>query len=384
MDSILDTKRGPSSEIALAIVVNMSMGVLYVWGLFLLPLERDLSIGRAGLSIVPGVALVCFTIGMVIHAALLRRLGVRKLTAVAFALAAAGHLVFAFWQGYAALLFGYGVMFGLGAGLGYGAALAIAACVPDNFRSVAVGLVMASFVASGLILPLVFGNAIAQATSGASFGIIGLVLLLIGTLVVIFLPNDSTGQKAVAEIPAISWASRSFLRLALIFFLICFVGLLVVSQLTGIIVAKGLPRRIADFGPVLFTLGYLGGSLLGGRVVERLLGRKSLVLSGLIAMAGVLSLFGSSAALILAGAALIGLVFGGSASLMPILIGELFGVALIGQVYGRLMIAYGAAGLVAPWLSGFLFAETDSYFISLMLAFVASAATGLLGSQFKA
>jgi OFA family oxalate/formate antiporter-like MFS transporter len=375
------------TRILQAMVINMSMGILYIWGIFLLPLEGLLPIGRASLSLVPSVALVSFTVGMVIHSHLLGRFGERGLSAIAFALAAVGHLIFALEPGFSTLLLGYGLMFGLGAGLGYGLALTIATTAPKDRRATAIGFTMASFVATGIVIPLVFGPLIAETSVTRSFGAIGMILAVIGGLATISIRSVVTSQHDAQpgdtkKSPSLL-GSGPFLLLAAIFFLICFVGLFIVSQVTGIIVSNGLSRRIGDFGPVLFTLGYLVGSLSGGRVVERLSGRSALMVSGAISGIGVLGLFGHAALLPLGGAALIGAVFGGSASLMPMLIGEVYGAKMIAKVYGQLMIAYGAAGLLAPWMSGLLFSLSQSYSSSLFLALAMSLAVMFLAPRFR-
>jgi MFS family permease len=316
---------------------------------------------------------VGFTIGMVIHDQLLRYFGKIGFAILAFGLAAGGHVLYAQIPGYWSLLIGYGVCFGFGSGLGYGLALALATGTPSKTRPLAVGITMASFALSGILLPTLFGPMIAAAQTAVSFSYISLAMVCAGALVVLILvlsPDiraDVNAQSEAGPRPTFSMYSASFSYLAIIFFLICCVGLLIVSQISGILTSNGLAPRSVDFGPSLFTIGYLLGSLFGGNVVQLLGGRWSLALSGLVAGVGLLGLCTGTVPLALGGAALVGLTFGGSASLMPVLIGEQFGADRIGAVYGRLMISYGLAGLLAPWLSGLLFSATGSYFAALAI-----------------
>jgi MFS family permease len=355
----------------IASIINMAMGVIYVWSIFLLPLEAELQVERAALSLIPALALVGFTIGMVVHDQLLRYFGKIGFAILAFGLAAGGHMLYAQVPSYWGLLIGYGICFGFGSGLGYGLALALATGTESRTRPLAVGITMASFALSGIVLPTLFGPLIAGAPTATSFSVISLAMVCASVLVVfvLFLSPDIRSDVSIRSgaLPRQTFPiySTSFFYLAIIFFLISCVGLLIVSQISGILTSNGLPRRSVDFGPSLFTIGYLLGSLFGGNVVQLLGGRWSLALSGLVAGLGLLGLSTGIIPLALGGAALVGLTFGGSASLMPVLIGEQFGADRIGAVYGRLMISYGLAGLLAPWLSGLLFSATGSYFAAM-------------------
>ncbi|MBL8583148.1 MAG: MFS transporter, partial [Rhizobiaceae bacterium] len=185
MSEVRSPDRGDShaAPLVAAVLINVAMGVIYVWSLFLLPLETFLARPRADLSIVASVALVAFTIGVVVHDRLLKRLGSVRFTALAFACAAGGHLLFAVLATYPGLVLGYGVLFGLGAGLGYGLALALATAVPDRLRALAIGMAMAAFASSGIVLPLLLGPLIRAASPPASFAAIGAGMLLAGLLV---------------------------------------------------------------------------------------------------------------------------------------------------------------------------------------------------------
>ena len=81
-------------SIAAALLINAGLGVLYIWSLFLGPLESQLAVDRATLSFVPALALVGFTVGMVIQAGALRVMSPGALAALSLGLAGAGHVLF--------------------------------------------------------------------------------------------------------------------------------------------------------------------------------------------------------------------------------------------------------------------------------------------------
>lgn len=121
-----------------ALVINMVMGLIYVWSLFLLPIEAALHTDRGALSLIPALALAAFTAGMAIYSRILLRLGAVMFSVIVFALLGGGHLLFGFWPSYFTLLFGYGLVFGVAAGFGYGLALSLATGVPDTHRALAI------------------------------------------------------------------------------------------------------------------------------------------------------------------------------------------------------------------------------------------------------
>lgn len=373
------------SSIAIAAVVNAAIGILYLWGLFLLPLEAATGFSRAALSLVPAIALVGFTVGVVMHDRLLRMIGRSGVAAACFLLAGGGHLLFALYPAYPALVIGYGVAFGLGSGIGYGLALSLASAVADGRRGLAIGIVMAAFALSGILLPLTIGSLITSMPPTRAFGYIGIAMLLFGALVFVLLRKyDGTAYVAAPAVASSeTWRSRRLATLGAIFFSICFVGLMVVSHSTGIASANGLPARTLELMPTLFMLGYLAGSLLGGRVVEAIGGRNALIGTSILAAAGLVLLDFPSSLLALSGAAAVGLTFGASASLVPTLIGEQYGAEQIGPIYSKLIIAYGLAGLLAPWLTGLFFGATGGYGVPLILGIAMCAVSVLLGLTFK-
>lgn len=357
-------------DVIVGCIVNATMGVLYVWGLFLLPMENTFSGTRTMLSLVPAFALVSFTLGMVVHVYLLRSMPVRVFTALVFILTAGGHLLFFYSGSFTSLVVGYGLVFGFGSGLGYGLALALAGRAPEEFRSLSIGIVMASFAVSGVILSSLFAGFVAASSPVNSFGVIGLGISVVGCLVTIllgrtklqFVPQSKSKWK-VGEM-----LDPGFLILAFTFFVLCYAGLMVVSHSTGILQSKSIAAGSVELAPGAFTGGYIIGCLFGGKLVELLSPRVALLSAILITVCGLVILLFAATGIVLLGIAAIGAVFGSTASLMPVLIGAQYGTDRIGDVYGKLMVSYGAAGLIAPWATGYFYENFESYSVALGLS----------------
>lgn len=347
-------------------LINLCMGVIYAWGMFVLQLEELLPVSRAELSAVASVSLVSFTLGMFVHAYLLSRIGGTVTSALAFGLAGGGHLCFSVSPSFPVLLLGYGVAFGLGAGIGYGLALAIASKSPENERSIVIGVATAGFAAAGILLPFLLGPLVSSVSIAKIFGVIGVAMLVMGVLATVWLGVARVLFQRSRSPQTVGMGGRTAF-LAVFFFVICFSGLAVVSQVSGILVSNSVSGYALKTGTAAFTAAYLAGSLLGGRCVDWLSDRGAMTGACAVSGLGLLLLMSSSPILALSGVVGVGLVFGSSASMMPMIVSRWFGPDLIGTVYGRLMLCYGLAGLLAPWLMGLCFDAAGDYALPLLL-----------------
>jgi len=102
-----------------ATLMNLPLGSVYSFSVFLRPIEHELAIPRSALSLVFGLATAGFTVGSVGAAFLYRVASVPILVLLSALMAAAGAAVAATASGLAQLLVGYGLVFGTGGGVAY-------------------------------------------------------------------------------------------------------------------------------------------------------------------------------------------------------------------------------------------------------------------------
>jgi hypothetical protein len=55
----------------------------------------------------------------------------------------------------------------------------------------------------------------------------------------------------------------------------------------------------------------------------------------------------------------------------------------VSDIYGKLMFSHGAAGLLAPWLTGQLYVQTNGYAVALVLALGVCALGVLISLTFR-
>jgi hypothetical protein len=147
-----------------------------------------------------------------------------------------------------------------------------------------------------------------------------------------------------------------------------------ISHSVGILIDRGLPPAFAAYAPFLVNVGYIAFGTLAGAMAARLQVRSALSIVSFCAFVGVVALvFFYNRYILAIGLAAIGASLGASASVYPVVIGRRYGVENIGAIYGKVLIAYGISGLIAPWLTGALFVWTGNYFAALWIALALSA-----------
>ena len=351
------------------LLLNSSMGSLYAWSVFVSPLERELMVGRTGISFVFSVAVVAFTGGVAV-APYCYQLMRGPLLLVTFSLCSVIGLILASFisslnpSSWWFLVVGYGALFGFGAGGTYSVSLQLINIALEKKRGLANGLGIGSFAAGSVIFSLVFSWALTYITVQEIFFIFGFVLLgvgiTVGSLVWVSgfeLPKASADQKALPQgTPTI------FPLLWLGFCCGAFAGLMAIGHAANFIEAYGGTALMITLGVVSVSIGNAIGRLTAGILSDVWSPAYVAVLAHLISLAGFILLLmvpGPWAAVISLG--MQGLAYGFIAGAYPSAIAIYIGVSSYGRYFGRLILAWGVAGLTAPWVTGWFYDNFDSY-----------------------
>ena len=254
-----------------AVLTNGLLGVLYAWSLFLAPLEQLLAVSRATISVVPSVALVCFTAGVLIHDAIIRRVSLGILAPAVFTCSGLGYVLFWLAPSYTNLIVGYGVMFGFSGGIGFGLALALARETVSPPKGWIVGVIAAVFAGSGMTLSAIGAALGSVEPVPTTFGVIGMLFLAAAVLSALLLRKQRFAFDKSQTGASVAQTTRTTTFWLLFFgnFAICYAGLMFVSHGTTILRGHGLSLTNAAFAPILLNLGYLLGALLGGIIAAR-------------------------------------------------------------------------------------------------------------------
>ena len=354
-----------------ATLLNLPLGSVYSFSVFLRPIEADLAIPRSALSLVFGLATVGFTVGSVGAAFLFRIAAAPVLVFAAAALAATGIAIAATAHGMAQLLLGYGVVFGTGGGIAYILLQQGVNMLVRRRRGLVNGYIVSLYPLGAMIATPAFhwsNEAFGWRTTLAGLAI---VLLAAGTAAALLARHGGarltiTPGSAPTRPAALG---LTFLKLSATFFLAAAAGLMVLSQAREIIAAYGGATTLAVIATTAITGAIALARVSGGWLVDRFAVPHVMCAAHALALCGglLLTLFPTPTTAVLA-LGMIGMGYGfisGSTA---------GGVAIywppqdFGRVAGRTYIAWCLAAVSLPVLAGYLFDLTRGYQAAMAIA----------------
>jgi len=316
-------------------------------------------------------------------------------------------------QTLAQFVFGFGILGGIGIGAAY--VCPIATCVkwfPDK-RGFITGLAVAGFGAGGLAFAPLASWLIANVGIMSALFYLGLIYFAAITIGAQFLripaadycpagwmaASSAINQKIDFSTKEII-KNRKFWILWITYFIGCTAGLMVIMNLMNIweskasiklaqnadlILRNGLTDILAQGAFLVMAVSVFNslGRIIWGRISDKKGREKTLM--AIFALCGLaLSLLGSLNNIWSFGvaAAIIGFCFGGFLALYPAITADYFGAKNMGANYGLMFSAYGAGGLLGPWLAPKLIVN-DSYANSFILAAILCLAAVFLVLQLK-
>ena len=355
------------------VLVMFSLGTFYAWSVFVRPLEEQFDASRSAVSLVFSLGTVAFTIGMLFGPRLLGRFSPGQAAAVALFVAALGLALSASLWSLTVVMAGYGWLFGFANGLGYGLSLQVVNRELPQRRGMMTGIAVATYtLGSAAVAP---GLERIIGAWGLASGFLALSALLFLAAAVAYalmriIPTDEPAEIATRASMAVS-ASPALIVLWICFFLGSAVGVLVLSHASPLVASLGGTAQQSALAVTLVTLGNGLGRLAGGPMCERLPSRLMLAAAALWnALALTPVLLSPSVMTALFAMFGIGVGYGSLASAVPMAIVKSYGAERLSFVYGRLFTAWGAAGLLAPYLGGIFFDVTGNYGATLTTSLI--------------
>ncbi len=332
-------------------------------------MEQDFGADRARVSAIYSLALVMLTLMVLVSPRLYRRCGAPALLTVSFVGSVLGVgvcvLASTLWE----ITLGYGLLFGASNGLGYGLSLAMSAAAMPRRKGMVMSVVTASYaIGAAAVAPalgaftdthLSSGGFLALFTFLAMSGVVAVGLSALGQAQVS--AGSTTGDTA-------SFGRRT-LTLWVAYGAAVFSGLMAIGHASGIAKAQGATTTQFATATMLIALGNALGGLGCAGLADRWPVRRLLTWFPVCSIAGLLALRfldGVGAAMI--GLAIVGFGYGATIAAYPPAIARVVGLSAYPSVYGRVFTAWGTAGLVAPWLAGWIYDSTGGYGLSLEVA----------------
>jgi len=366
-----------------ALFIQVSLGAIYIYSVFKPALKNQFPDWSATDLVLPSQAVLAFfALSMVVSGRIQDRIG-PKITSMAGAfLLLAGMFVAAKAQTLEQFVFGFGVLGGIGIGAAY--VCPIATCVkwfPDK-RGLVTGLAVAGFGAGGLVFVPLASYFIATIGVMAALFYLGLIYfcaIVIGAQLMRVPPAgycpDGWNAPAVPVTQKIDFTAKEMVKtrqfgiLWLTYFIGCTAGLLVIMNIVniwqsvsiagitknaGVVLAPAFAEILSAGAVAVMAVSILNslGRIVWGRISDKL-GRKKTLMSIFTLCAVAMLILGSLVNFwsFVVVVSMIGFCFGGFLALYPVITADYFGVKSVGGNYGLMFSAYGAGGLLGPWLA---------------------------------
>src|SRR6266540_721200 len=375
-------------------LMNLALGSLYAWSVFVAPLEKEFGWKRADTSWVFTWAVVVFAISFILAGRLQDKLGPFKISLVGCILLTTGFLLSAKTTSLSFLIIAFGVIVGIGNGFGYATPIPVMAKWFPDKRGLAVGLAVAGYGGGSAIFgPLASLKLIPTygwRTTFVVLGIIFFVMTLIGSLL---LKNPPVGYQVPGWVPASKPKSLAttheyppgeMLRTPAFYFmwvayaLGCSAGLMVISQLVPFAKSMKIPSEaLAAITLVIGAAGNASGRILSGWMSDAL-GRLNVLrlMIGISAVAmPLLYLTGGNVSLLYVMVFVVYWCYGTQLSVNASTTSDFWGTKNAGINYGLLFTSWGVTGYFGPRVGGALFDNYGNYqaafYIAALLAAVA-------------
>ena len=371
-----------------AMLIQVSLGAVYIYSVFKPSLMAKFPTWSAtDLALPSQLILAFFAVGVIFAGKIQDKIGPRLVASVGGAMLGVGLIIASFATDLMMFTIAFSVIGGLGIGAAY--VCPIATCVkwfPDK-RGMITGLAVAGFGAGALVFTPIAKAFIASSGIMSTFmylGIIFLVAVVLGAQLMILPPagyKPAGWNPPAAPAPGAGKVSGGdfttmemlktpqFYLLWITYFAGCMAGLMIIMNITNmwqspsmIDLVKAMPtvskdafKTVADQGALAVMIVAIlnaAGRLVWGQVSD-VIGRKTTLMI-IFAYAGVIMLLlntFTSYPMFLVGVCSVGFCFGGFLGLYPAVTADYFGTKNVGANYGFMFAAFGAGGLLGPWLA---------------------------------
>lgn len=356
-----------------AVGIHISIGSVYAWSVLTRPIMKEMGFSLAETTWTFSLAILFLGFSAGFLGSFVEKIGPKKSGLIAMTFFGAGMLGTAYAisaQSLTLLYLFYGVIGGIGLGVGYITPVSTLVKYFPDHRGFATGLAIMGFGFAALIAGPVMQYLTATVGLVNNFLILGCAYMLIMGASSLYLKppvlKDSTGkvthiQQGVTANEALkTW---QFASLWWIFFvnITCGIGLLAV--------ASPMAQEVIgmDAAAAASMVGIIGVFNGGGRIVwstiSDFIGRgRVYMLFFLLEVLAFWQLGQTKEALVFELLVLLIIsCYGGGFSCMPAYLSDIFGTRQLSAIHGRILTAWGLAGVAGPSIVSYFHAQTGGY-----------------------
>ena len=360
--------------------MNLALGSLYAWSVFVAPLEKEFGWKRTDTSSVFTWAVVVFALTFIVAGRLQDKFGPFWVSLTGGVLVSLGFFLCSYTHSLTYLIVCFGVIGGLGNGFGYSTPIPVMAKWFPDKRGLAVGLAVGGYGGGSAIFgPLSNLYLIPKYGVHTTFQILGGIFLVMTVFGAFLLRNPPAGYRPAGWTPAPASKSAATtyeftpgetLRTPAFYFmwvayaLGCSAGLMVISQLVPFGKSVGIPSAsLITMSLVVAAIGNASGRILSGWMSDAL-GRLNVLrlMIGISMLAmPILYQVGSNVTLLYIVVFIVYWCYGTQLSVNGATASDFWGTKNAGINYGMLFTAWGVAGIIGPRIGGVLFDKYHNY-----------------------
>jgi MFS transporter, OFA family, oxalate/formate antiporter len=353
-------------------LITFVLGSVHAFSVFIVPLESILQLPRSEISLIYSLALVSITLSVLLGYRIYTRLASWWMILLVCLCAAIGLRVAADASSWWQLLLGYSFLFGLANGVGYGYCLQLAGLEMPERKGFAMGAVTAAYAVGSIVFAQIFAQLIETNSIAIALHSLSIIIIISGLISALLLYGLKARYQAdnadSQNTPFVNTKKHSLLIFWFAYMTSVFAGLMAIGHAAGIALAKGSSLEWSSMGATMIGVGSALGGFLAGWMIDRWSARHFLIgLPLLTAIALVAVSFSSNVSLVIALLTIVGFSYGAIIAIYPVVISDIF-KEQGAWAYGRIFIAWGFSGLVAPWFAGLIFDWQTNYSLALWLA----------------
>ena len=375
-----NTRSAPSRwwRVAGGLSMNLALGTLYAWSVFVAPFEARFGWKRADTSMVFTIAVVALALSFAVAGRIQDKFGPLPCSLAGGILVSLGFYLCSFTTSLNYLYVCFGI-WGLGNGFGYATPIPVMAKWFPDKRGLAVGLAVGGYGAGSAIFgPLAQLKLIPSYGLPATFRILSAIIFVMTIGGALLLRNPPPGYQpkgwspAAAKVAAVArqftpgemLRTPTFYLMWVGYALGCSAGLMVISQLVPFAKSAGIAAAaLSTMTLVVGAIGNASGRILSGWMSDRL-GRinvlRTMIGISIVAMPALYAA-GSNVALLFVAVFVVYWCYGTQLSVNGVAASDFWGTKNAGVNYGILFTAWGVAGIIGPRLGGVLYDRYHNY-----------------------
>ena len=372
----------PVQILVASMLVTFVLGSVHSFSVFLAPLETQLALPRSQISLIYSFALVAITLSVTLGYRIYASLPPWWLVMTTGAVAAMGLLLASVATNWWMLFAGYSFAFGVSNGIGYGFCLQLVGRAMPARKGFAMGAVTAAYAVGSIVFAKIIAWRIDVDSVSAAFLAVSVTLLAVVVVAALLMRHAQASYAiSVAKSRGDQLDRRSLLQYWFAYLTSVFAGLMAIGHAAGIAQSRGADVELATATAMTVGVGSALGGFVAGWLVDRWSLTRFLVALPLLSALALLCISATSNAqttMLLLG--IVGFAYGSIIAIYPVAISNGFGEQGP-QAYGRVFIAWGFAGLVAPWSAGVIYDGYAGYepamLIAALVALVSAVSAGL-------